>query len=78
MSVKFGDIDIAKQILENEFFNVCFDIVIKFLQTHNPDMKFPDKDDWVNIRKDALKILQDKYPNSGIKLVKKFGKHEVN
>ena len=76
MNVKFGDMDITKQILENEFNIACMDIILGYIMAHNHDLDFPK--DMNKIRKEALGRLQAKYPNSDIKLVKKMNKHEIN
>jgi hypothetical protein len=64
MGVKFGDIDITKQILDSEFRIIVLEKTIEFLVNRNISITPPTVDDLDRFRKEAAKILKNKYPNS--------------
>lgn len=65
MGVKFGEID-STQILENEYRINVLERVVDHLLTANPSTG--DDLNIDEIRKNVIKDLQVKYPNSGIDL----------
>ena len=71
MSIKIGDVDIASQILENEFRIGVLEGVIDILLSRFPSIGGPPitQNDMDKIRQTIVENLQKKYPNSGISLV---------
>ena len=65
MGVKFGEIDVG-QILDNEYRISVLERVIDVLLAANPSAASDVNID--EIRRNVLKELQKKYPNSGIEL----------
>lgn len=67
MGIKFGEID-SSQILENEYRIGVLERILDWFMQHNTQLTLPSTTDINAIRADVIKILQQKYPNSGIKL----------
>ena len=68
MGVKFGEID-ANQILENEFRIQVLERVLDWILAHNPTtLTVPNAETVQGIKREVLKVLQRKYPNSAIVL----------
>lgn len=65
MGIKIGDIDIGNQLLDNEFRTRVLELVVGFNARNN---RYPNETELNQIRSDVVRILQDKYPNSGIEL----------
>lgn len=65
--IKLGEIDIGDQVLDNEYrIKLLFKIIYKMAEK-NPDI-IVTKAELETMRKQVEKELQDKYPNSGIKV----------
>lgn len=65
MGIKFGEVD-ATQILENEFRIGVLEALLDGLLSSNPGLNKPNQDQIKQIRKNVIKKLQEKYPNSGL------------
>ena len=72
MGIKIGDIDVGKQIIENEFRISVLEQIIE--EIINYDSKLADLFNYNNtiqkIHKTVTLQLQKKYPNSGIEYTK--------
>jgi hypothetical protein len=65
--MKIGDIDVTNSILNLEHdMNVLQQFLDKLIQ-NNPGLKYPTNQDIESFRKNALQMLEKKYPNMGIK-----------
>jgi len=65
--MKIGDIDVTNSILNLEYdVNVLQQLLNHVIQ-NNPGLKFPSPADIVAFQENAVKILDKKYPNMGIK-----------
>ncbi len=67
MGIKFGEID-ANQILENEFRINVLERRLDWIINHNGLRVSPSEQDVLQIKREVVKLLQKKYPNSGIEL----------
>ena len=65
MGIKFGEID-AGQILDNEFRVGVLERLLDWLLKENPQLRRPSPDDVRRLRREAVEVLQKKYPKSGI------------
>lgn len=65
--IKVGDIDIGDQVVDNEYrIRLLFKILENIIRKNN--LKGPLKEEIEAMKRDIEKELQDKYPNSGIKI----------
>ncbi len=65
MSIKIGDIDLIYQGINNEFRIKVLEEIMEFILQQDKNIKIPSK--VINdIRNNAIKTLQTKYPNMGI------------
>ena len=67
MGITFGEID-ANQILENEFRINVLERLLDWILQNNALRVQPDERVIHEIKKEVVKLLQKKYPNSGIEL----------
>ena len=67
MGIKFGEID-SSQILENEYRIGVLERLFEWFLQNNVNVKRPNKAEIDVIRTEVISVLQQKYPNSGIKL----------
>lgn len=65
MGIKVGEIDLFKQSLNNEYRILILEIIVEKIISKSPTIL--TELDLQKIRKDAVTLLQKKYPNSGIK-----------
>jgi hypothetical protein len=69
MSLKFGDVDIG-QIIENEFKIAVLERMVEWILDANiGQMKLPPKQVIQEIQQNVLKVLEQKYPNSGLSMI---------
>lgn len=69
MSIKIGEVDVASQILENEFRILVLEQVVDALLRRIPIVgPAISKQEMQDIRRRAVEQLKKKYPNSGIEL----------
>ena len=69
MSIQIGEVDVASQILENEYRILVLERVIDLLIQKFPIVGRPiSNTEMDEIRRSVIKQLQQKYPNSGITL----------
>lgn len=65
--MKIGDIDVTNSILNLEHdMNVLQQYLDKLIQ-NNPNLKYPTKLDLEGFQKNALRMLEKKYPSMGVK-----------
>jgi hypothetical protein len=65
--MKIGDIEVTNSILNLEHdMNVLQQFLDKLIQ-NNPGLKYPTNQDIESFQKNALQMLEKKYPNMGIK-----------
>lgn len=69
MGIKFGEID-ANQILEDEFRINVLERTLDWIINHNGLRVSPSEQDVLQIKREVVKLLRKKYPNSGIELKK--------
>ncbi len=74
--LKVGEIDIVQQSLNNEFQIERLTRIIELLMLKTSI--HIDKDELTRIDNDALKTLQQRYPNSGIKITSKEVKNAAD
>ncbi len=67
MGIKFGEID-ANQILENEFRINVLERTLDWIISQNGLRVSPSEEVVLQIKRDVVKLLKEKYPNSGIEL----------
>ncbi len=68
MGIKFGEIDVS-QILENEYRINVLERILDWILKNNSAFNHQLTPDIISqIRKDVIKDLQKKYPNSGIEI----------
>ena len=69
MGIKFGEID-ANQILENEFRINVLEQVLAWIMQNNSRLvlQVPSQEIILQIRRDVVKVLQQKYPLSDVQL----------
>lgn len=68
MAIKFGEIDVS-QIVENEFrINVLERTLDLILRNNAGSLRLPSQEALLEMKKEVVKLLQEKYPNSGIEL----------
>ncbi len=67
MGIRFGEID-ANQILENEFRINVLERTLDWIISHNGLRESPSEEVGLQIKRDVVKLLKEKYPNSGIEL----------
>ena len=70
MGMKFGEIDITNQIVDNEFRLGFLELVIQDIINRNDNIIKPTLEELESFRKMSIEKLQVKYPNSGIKYSK--------
>ena len=68
MGIKIGDVDVAQQTLDNEFRVGVLERLLERILNNNPSIQKPSQSELNEIRKQVVKDLQKKYPNSGIEL----------
>ncbi len=69
MGIQIGEIDIASQIIDNEFqIHKLYGIINHILAKTNVILT---DEEIKKIEKDSVEFLQKKYPNSGIELKKR-------
>lgn len=69
MGIQIGEIDVASQILENEYRIMVLERVVDRLIQRFPVIGGPiSSTEMDEIRQSVIKQLQQKYPNSGITL----------
>jgi len=70
MGIKIGEVDVASQIVENEYRIAVQERVVDFLLSRATALTGPalSPQDLSRIRKEVVAQLQKKYPNSGITL----------
>lgn len=68
MGIKIGEIDITKQGLDNEFRLGVLELLLEKIINDNPSLIKPNQGDLDTLRRKVVEQLQNKYPNSGIKL----------
>ena len=70
MGIKIGEVDVASQIVENEYRIAVLERVVDFLLSRATTLTGPalSPQDLNRIRKEVVAQLQKKYPNSGITL----------
>ncbi|MHC4575204.1 MAG: hypothetical protein ACYS76_13915 [Planctomycetota bacterium] len=70
MGMKIGDVDVASQIIENEYRIMVLENVIERLTAKLPLLGGPpiSPQEMNEIRRSVVEQLQKKYPNSGITL----------
>ncbi len=66
--LKIGDLDIAVYAIESERRIIVLEKVVDLLLESNSTITKPTKNDFDRFNKEALSILQQKYPNMGIEL----------
>jgi hypothetical protein len=71
MGIKIGDIDIASQIIDNEFRLGVLERLLEKLLNSNKNLVLPTQDEIESFRVQTAKHLKSKYPNSGIEYTKK-------
>jgi hypothetical protein len=64
MGIKFGEID-AGQILINEYKIMILEKLIGF---HTENGRWPNRNEFEQIKNESVRLLQNKYPNSGVEL----------
>ena len=67
MSIKIAGVDLFSQGLDNEFRITVLERIVDKILSKNPTIL--STDDLGNIRADVVKVLQQKYPEAGIKAV---------
>ncbi|MGD9110335.1 MAG: hypothetical protein PVG93_05295 [Phycisphaerales bacterium] len=75
MGIKIGDIDVASQLIENEYRIMVLENVIDRMITRINYLgaKPITPAEMNDIRRSVVEQLQKKYPNSGIKLKEQTG-----
>ncbi len=68
MVIKFGEID-ASQILDNEYRIKLLYKLLDWILKNNRIIG-PPQNELERLKEEVIKELQEKYPNSGIKLMK--------
>lgn len=71
MGIKIGDIDIASQIIDNEFRIGVLEKLLEKLLNSNKNLVLPTQIEIENFRAQTAEQLKLKYPNSGIEYTKK-------
>ena len=71
MSIKIGDFDIAKQLLDNEFRIGVLEKLLEKVLNNNRTLILPTQAEVEEMRKATAESLKIKYPNSGIEYNKK-------
>lgn len=64
--MKIGDLDVTNAILNLEHDLNVLNQVLNHIYNNNPSLMSPSEDEILEFRKNAVKILQEKYPNMGI------------
>jgi hypothetical protein len=70
MGIKIGDIDIANQVINNEFKQKLVGKVIDWIFANNAQLNRPTPEELEKIKEEIVRELQKKYPNSDVKLIK--------
>lgn len=70
MGIKIGDVDVSRQIIENEFFIKTIDKYFDLIFKKNPSLNKPTIEEVEAIKQEVIKELQNKYPNSGLEYKK--------
>jgi len=70
MGIKIGEVDVASQILENEYRVAVLERVVDFLLSRAQTVTGPalSPTDLNRIRREVVEQLKEKYPNSGLEL----------
>jgi hypothetical protein len=69
MGIQIGEVDVASQILDNEYRIMVLERVVDRLIQRFPVIGGPiSPTEMDEIRRSVVKLLQQKYPNSGITL----------
>jgi len=71
MSIKIGDFDVAKQLLDNEFRISVLEKLLEKVLNNNRNLILPNQTEIEEMRKATAEALKNKYPNSGIEYAKK-------
>ena len=71
MGIKIGDIDIAGQIIDNEFRIGILEKILEKLLNTNKTLVLPTQSEIEEFRAKTASELKIKYPNSGIEYTKK-------
>jgi hypothetical protein len=64
--MKIGDLDVTTAILNLEHDLNVLNQVLNHIYNNNPHLMSPSEDEILEFRKNAVKLLQEKYPNMGI------------
>lgn len=64
--MKIGDLDVTTAILNLEHDLNVLNQVLNHIYNNNPQLKSPSEDEILEFRENAVKMLQEKYPNMGI------------
>lgn len=67
MGFKIGDIDILKEIIDLHYQLIRTQLILEKIVNLNSTLEKPDSKTIEEIGKNALKILQNKFPSMGIK-----------
>jgi hypothetical protein len=71
MGIKIGDIDIANQIIDNDFRIGVLEKILEKLLNSNKNLVLPTQTEIEEFRVKTATELKVKYPNSGIEYTKK-------
>ncbi|WP_396179647.1 hypothetical protein [Flavobacterium sp.] len=71
MGIKIGDIDIANQIIDNDFRIGVLEKILEKLLNSNKNLVLPTQMEIEDFREKTATELKAKYPNSGIEYTKK-------
>lgn len=70
MSIVIGDLDVANELLNNEFRVSTLEKVLQTIIDNNKTLILPTQQDLENIRVQTAEQLKKKYPNNGIEYKK--------
>jgi hypothetical protein len=67
MSIKIGDIEVAKEIIDLHYQVIRTQLILDFILNNNLITNRPDQARLRTIDDEALRLIQNKFPNMGIK-----------
>ena len=71
MAIKVGDVEVANQILENEFRLANLEKILEFIANNNQGkIVVPNQVQLEQMRSLSLQQMKTKYPNMGLELKK--------
>lgn len=67
MSIKIGDIDVINEVIELHYHLIRTQLLLEEILNNNPEIKQPSSSRTDAIDNEVIKILNNKFPNMGIK-----------